>query len=445
MLSRNGYKAILSELHQDVLAILSENSRDYVVLTDTSRPAVKILEKIKDKKYPCRVIVMGSHIGEVSVQRFIDAGAFEYLAKPVEDEHILSSVSRAFKAVPVRTKDSQAFKVNAQGGEQTYYGLVGKGQKMNSIYSIVERVANTKATILIHGESGTGKRLIAHAIHKADTSRCDKPFIEVSCGALPKEIIESELFGHTKGSFTGALADRKGRFEIAHGGTMLLDDIDSFSLDLQVKLLRVLQHKEFERVGDHNTMKVDVRIVATTNRDLEREVAEGRFRQDLYYRLNVISICMPPLRERREDLPLLIEHAVKMFSGENRKHIECISSQAAQILTAYDWPGNVRQLENIIERAVILDTDGIIAKDDLPDILVNRKKLVLETAGEENQSTSLKGALKDPEKIYILKILQGVGWNKKKAAVKLGVNRTTLYNKMRKYNLTDAERQTAAV
>jgi transcriptional regulator with PAS, ATPase and Fis domain len=275
------------------------------------------------------------------------------------------------------------------------------------------------------------------AIHKADIKRAHKPFIEISCGALSQGIIESELFGHTKGSFTDAISNRRGRFELAHGGTLLLDDIDVLSLDVQVKLLRVLQHKEFERLGDHKTIKVDVRIIAATNHNLEKAVAENRFREDLYYRLNVISIDIPPLREHKEDIPLLVEHFIKLYAEENFKDIKGITKDALEALINYSWPGNIRQLENIIERAAILDTDFVIAKDDLPEIILNGNTLLhSELNSQEIQGyTSLKDALKEPEKVYILKVLKEVGWNKKRAARKLGVNRTTLYNKLKKYNI----------
>ncbi len=279
--------------------------------------------------------------------------------------------------------------------------------------------------------------MIAYAIHKADKKRKNKPFIELSCGALPRDIIESELFGHTKGAFTGAIADRKGRFELADGGTILLDDIDSFSLDLQVKLLRVLQQKEFERVGDYKTVKVDVRVIVSTNQNLEEAVAEKRFREDLYYRLNVISIKAPALREKKKDLPLLIEYFVNLYSKENHKKTKTVSPEAQRVLINYNWPGNVRELENIIERAIILDTDGIVGKDDLPEIILDGAEAFdsKRKADFNKNFASLKDALEEPEKIYILKILQEVGWNKKRAARKLGVNRTTLYNKLRRYNL----------
>ncbi|MDD5584892.1 MAG: sigma-54 dependent transcriptional regulator [Candidatus Omnitrophica bacterium] len=321
--------------------------------------------------------------------------------------------------------------------EKPFYGLLGVSSSMRMIYSLIERIASTSATVILRGESGTGKRMIAHAIHRADKNRCQKPFIEVPCGALPREIIESELFGHTKGAFTGAIAERKGRFELAHGGTILLDDIDAFSLEIQVKLLRVLQQREFEQVGGHKTIKVDTRVIVSTNQDLEKAVKEGKFREDLYYRLNVISIYVPPLRERKEDIVSLTEHLVNLFSKENHKKIHSLTNRVRYILANYEWPGNIRELENIIERAVILDTDNVIDIDDLPEVILSEQKTVSydQKAQSNPQFSSLKDAMKEPEKIYILKVLKEVGWNKKKAAKKLGVNRTTLYNKLKRYSI----------
>ncbi|HPM43713.1 MAG TPA: sigma-54 dependent transcriptional regulator, partial [Candidatus Omnitrophota bacterium] len=257
--------------------------------------------------------------------------------------------------------------------------------------------------------------------------------------ALPREIIESELFGHTKGSFTGATNDRKGRFELANGGTILLDDIDTMPLDLQVKLLRVLQEKEFEKIGDHKTIKVDVRIIVSTNQDLEKLIAEKKFREDLYYRVNVISINVPPLRNRKDDLRYLVEHFVRLYVKENHKNIHSVSQDAFEALERYNWPGNIRELENIIERAVILDTDNIIDCDDFPSLITTSVSLDEQVVASKDLSNAtadcLKDALKEPEKVYILRIMEETGWNKRKAAERLGINRTTLYNKLKKLNI----------
>ncbi|MFA6320577.1 MAG: sigma-54 dependent transcriptional regulator [Candidatus Omnitrophota bacterium] len=437
LLSRSGYTVDITDSIDESIACLEEKSY-HLVLTDIdTNEGVELLKIIKGQSYPAEVLVLTSYGNIDNALDSVEMGAFDYLVKPVEDAKVFSAIEKALANKAPAEGEPVIQKINPK--EETFYGLVGT---MKDIYSLIERISNSKATILLRGESGTGKRVIARAIHQADKKRRDKPFIEMSCGALPREIIESELFGHTKGSFTGAINDRKGRFELAHGGTILLDDIDSFSLDLQVKLLRVLQQKEFERVGDHKTMKVDVRIIASTNQDLEKIVAEKKFREDLYYRLNVISINIPPLRKRKQDLVLLVNHFINLYAKENHKKMDGVSQDALSLLTSYDWPGNIRELENIIERAIILDIDNVIKMDDLPEIITKAARPAEPVFDAQNlqDTSSLRDALKDPEKVYILKILEEVGWNKKKAAIKLGVNRTTLYNKLRKYNLVQNQK-----
>lgn len=436
LLSRSGYHVDIAESAEHSISFLNENLYN-VVLTDIDAThGQALLEMLKDQAHPAEVVVLSSCKSIEKIPAAIQERAYDCVTKPAEDVNVLSAIEKAINRCAIFGQTLSVDVQKVARNEKNFYGLIGS---MKDIYSLIERVSNSKATILVRGESGTGKRMIARAIHQADKKRRDKPFIEMSCGALPREIIESELFGHTKGSFTGAINDRKGRFELAHGGTILLDDIDSFSLDIQVKLLRVLQQKEFERVGDHKTMKVDVRIIASTNQDLEKLVAEKKFREDLYYRINVISVNVPPLRSRKQDLLELANHFINVFSKENRKQIDVVTKEAVDILTGYDWPGNIRELENIMERAVILDVDNVIGKDDLPDVIVGMRKVGSQNAEgptkEPALPDSLKDALKDPERVYILKILEEVGWNKKKAAQKLGVNRTTLYNKLRKHNL----------
>ena len=435
MLCRSGYVVDAADCAEEALTHLDENPCR-VILTDVNETGIELLNVVKKREYPSQVVILTSYGNIESAVNSMKIGAFDYLVRPIEDKKIITTIQRALTNIPSSVKE-HAFTKTPQKKENTYNGLVGSSPQMKKIYSMIERISNTRATVLLRGESGTGKRLIAYAIHKADKKRKNKPFIELSCGALPRDIIESELFGHTKGAFTGAIADRKGRFELADGGTILLDDIDSFSLDLQVKLLRVLQQKEFERVGDYKTVKVDVRVIVSTNQNLEEAVAEKRFREDLYYRLNVISIKAPALREKKKDLPLLIEYFVNLYSKENHKKTKTVSPEAQRVLINYNWPGNVRELENIIERAIILDTDGIVGKDDLPEIILDGAEAFdsKRKADFNKNFASLKDALEEPEKIYILKILQEVGWNKKRAARKLGVNRTTLYNKLRRYNL----------
>jgi DNA-binding NtrC family response regulator len=437
MLCRAGYNVDTAHSEDEASTCLNE-SIYHIILTDIDGSSnLEILKTIKRKAVNSEIIVLASYGNMDVMVNSIKVGAFDCLVKPIEDKKILASIERALVNKPLEKFQNIVLK-KACPKENAFHDIVGKSSKLNEIYSLVERIASSRATVLIRGESGTGKRLIAHSIHKADKRRKHRAFVEVSCGALPREIIESELFGHTKGAFTGAISERKGRFELANGGTIMLDDIDSLALDLQVKLLRVLQQKEFERVGDHRTTKVDVRVVATTNQDLEKLVAEKKFREDLFYRLNVILIDVPALREIKEDLPPLVYHFINLYAKENHKKIKAISKEMLDILTNYNWPGNTRQLENIIERAVILDTDGVINADDLPELLIQRSQtVVVGSDGVNNKSINhlLKDALKHPEKLHILKVLEEVAWNKKKAARKLGVNRTTLYNKLRKYNL----------
>ena len=432
MLCRAGYKVEPTNSLSNSLISLANRPYQVVLAELNKKSEKKLIKEVRKVNAATKVILLASSDRQCIKQDNI----FDCLVRPVEDKEVLSSIEAALsknkgdKAVPV-------FSGKIPQKESAFFGLVGASPAMNDIYSIVERISNSKTTIILRGESGTGKRMVARAIHKADKKRQDKPFVEISCGALPREIIESELFGHTKGSFTGAINDRKGRFELANGGTILLDDIDSLALDLQVKLLRVLQEKEFERVGDNRTIKVDVRVIVTTNQDLEKAIAEKKFREDLYYRLNVISMYIPPLRERKEDLDSLIAHFVNLYSKENNKKINGIAEDVCEILANYSWPGNIRELENIIERAVILDTNSFIDTCDLPEIIINGSGVPAphSKSNAAKEAVSLKNALQEPERVYILKVLSEVDGNKKKAAEKLGVNRTTLYNKLRKYNL----------
>lgn len=438
LLCRHGYKVAVADSAKEAILQLEENIYEVILADINNADGIGLLEKIKQKAYPSKVIILTSYGNIEAAVKTIKMGAFDYLVRPVEDDKIISSIERAL-SISLPDIAAPPFVRKIAKKDNVYYGLVGNSRPMDDIYNILERISNSKATVLLRGESGTGKRLVAHALHSADNKRRGKPMVEISCGALPREIIESELFGHAKGAFTGAISDRKGRFEHAHGGTILLDDIDSLAPDLQVKLLRVLQHKEFERVGENRTIKVDVRIIAATNQDLEKAVEEKKFREDLYYRINVISINIPPLRERKEDLPLLAEHFINIYSKENHKKINGFSDDVLPMLMAHTWPGNIRELENIIERAVILDTDGVLAKDDLPEIIAGAGTFITSAGlGEKviGVFSSLKSALREPEKVHILSVLREVGWNKKKAADKLGVNRTTLYNKLRKYNIT---------
>jgi DNA-binding NtrC family response regulator len=303
---------------------------------------------------------------------------------------------------------------------------------MLKIYDMIDSVADTRATVLITGESGTGKSMIARAIHRR-SGRRDKPFVEVACGALPETLLESELFGHVAGAFTGAVGDRMGKFKQADSGTIFLDEISTASPGMQVKLLRILQDLEFEQVGGSKTFKVDTRAILATNEDLGRAVAEGRFRQDLYYRINVINIELPSLRDRISDIPLLAEHFLRQVCSESAKKVGSFSDEALAALQRFRWPGNVRELQNVIERAVLLGKNSVIGLEDLPAHLLAASP----TAVEPSSTRTLKEALEAPERQIISNVLEANQWNRHATAEALGINRTTLYKKMKRLGLED--------
>ena len=317
--------------------------------------------------------------------------------------------------------------------------IVGRDYKMLRLYELIESVADTRTTVLILGESGTGKTITARAIHQL-SSRRDKPFVEVACGALPDSLLESELFGHVAGAFTGASHDKIGKFLQADGGTLFLDEVATASPGLQVKLLRVLQDREFEPVGGNKTHKVDVRLVLATNRDLETMVRRGEFREDLFYRINVISVTQPPLRERIGDIPLLLEHYLEHFRLQTGKKASpgSTSRRLARPLQRYSWPGNVRELVNLVERSLVLSKGSVVALSDLPDAV--RREELARTDLANCTGANLKSALAMPEKQIILEALASHGWSRQETAKALGINRTTLYKKMKKFGI-EFERQ----
>jgi len=331
-------------------------------------------------------------------------------------------------------------------------GLIGSGPAMQEVYRLTRQVAPSNASVLLLGETGTGKELIAKAIHRL-SPRGSGPFVRVNCGALAENLLESELFGHVRGAFTGAIDNRTGRFEAAHTGTVFLDEINSTTAKLQVKLLRVLQEHEFERVGDTQTIRVDTRVVAASNRDLLEEVETGRFREDLYYRLNVITIYLPPLRERREDIPELVGHFLKIYNEENRCHVPHVEPKAMEALRAYDWPGNVRELQNYVERAVVLAPGDELTSDLLPETVLGRKRprigrrnTDLETLSSELVETGLASAAPGEDNLHakivnrverelIAQVMAACEGVQVKAAARLGINRNTLHKKLKDYDL----------
>jgi len=371
-------------------------------------------------------------------------GAVDYITKPIIDDEIKMVISRIAEKKKLLDENVYLRMKVESVQRQKCCDIIGKSLKMQKIYDLIGVVAATKTTVLISGESGTGKRLVAHAIHLSAPGAEQRPFVEVSCGALPETLLEGELFGHVKGAFTGAIRDRVGRFESAEGGTIFLDEIDAFTPALQVKLLRVLQEGEFERVGETRTRKADVRIVAATNQNLEELIRDGKFRNDLYYRLNIISIEIPPLRDRKEDISLLVEHFIEKHARDLKKTINGISDEALQKLLGYSWPGNIRELENAIERACVLTRGVMIQTGDLPENILNSAEKLAPAVGTAGTNGgSLKDALRDPERKLIVDALDRAGWNKKEAARALGINRTTLYKKMSQFGIDVSRKRTS--
>jgi DNA-binding NtrC family response regulator len=380
---------------------------------------------------PAASVILITGYGTVeSAVEAIRAGAFDFLTKPLIDAELEMAIGRALHQREVIEENrSLKAQLDLRFGMEN---IVGHDHRMLKIYDMIDAVADTKATVLISGESGTGKSMIARAIHRR-SSRRDKPFVEVACGALPETLLESELFGHVAGAFTGAAGDKLGKFMQADRGTIFLDEIYTASPGMQVKLLRVLQDFEFEQVGGTRTFTVDTRLILATNEDLGRAVSEGRFRQDLFYRVNVINIELPALRERISDIPLLAERFLDEVCQESGKAIKRFNDEALAALQAYRWPGNVRELQNVIERAVLLSKRDVLGLEDLPPLLAAAGPVPVEPVGDRG----LKQALEVPERQIILDALRSNGWNRQTTAEALGINRTTLYKKMRRLGLEE--------
>lgn len=433
LLTHSGYTVSSAASGNEAFELLTNYTAD-IILSDIKMPemdGIQLLKQLKTMRLEAPVILM---TGYASIENAVEAmrqGAYDYITKPIVDSEIKILLERLVVQRAIKEENTRLKLQLSANQRDHFHNIVGRTPAMQKIYNLIEAIISTRATVLINGESGTGKRLIAHAIHKYNAQERDKPFVEVSCGALPETLLESELFGHVKGAFTGAIKDRIGRFELAAGGTIFLDEIDAFSPALQAKLLRVLQEGEFERVGDTKTFKVDVRVIAATNQNLQELITQGRFRKDLYYRLNIIPIELPPLRQRLEDIPLLIDNLIKKHTKHLSKKIEGVSEQVLELLMAYHWPGNIRELENIIERAIILTKGPVISVADLPETLT--AKVI--AASEGNGKLKLKEALQSPEKDLISRALERFKGNRNETAKALGINRTTLYKKMQKFGL----------
>ena len=383
------------------------------------------------------ILITGYGTVETAVEA-IRAGAFDLLTKPLIDDELEMSIQRALNQRRVLEENKQ---LKAQLDQRFgMENIVGHDVRMRRVFEVVDSVADTRATVLITGESGTGKSLIARAIHRR-SGRRDRPFVEVACGALTETLLESELFGHVAGSFTGANYDKIGKFMQADEGTIFLDEIGTASPGMQVKLLRVLQELQFEQVGGGKTFEIDTRVILATNENLEQLVAQGRFRQDLYYRVNVINIELPSLRDRTSDIPTLAQHFLDEVREESGKPVRGFSEEALSALERYRWPGNVRELQNVVERAVLLGKGEVIGLADLPPNLLASRPISLEPVG----ARTLKQALEAPERQIILEVLQGNDWNRNATADSLGINRTTLYKKMKRLGLEEYERQRLAL
>ncbi|MCE5335993.1 MAG: sigma-54 dependent transcriptional regulator [Desulfobacteraceae bacterium] len=395
LLSDEGYQVITASGAEHGLELMQEHDLD-VVITDMKMPGLdgmEFMDRIRLSEPDLPIIMMTAY---GSVEKAVEAmrkGAFDYILKPFKNEELKLTIRKAIDHYHLIRQNRQ-FARELQ--DRYHFGnIIGKSAQMQRIFQLIEKVAPTKATVLVTGESGTGKELIARAIHY-NSPRNGRPFISVNCGALPETLLESELFGHEKGAFSGAVNQRKGRFELAHEGTLFLDEISEMSFPLQVKLLRVLQEMEFDRVGGTHTLKVDVRMVAASNRKLKEEVAAGRFRADLFYRLNVVNVYLPPLRERTDDVPLLVNHFLAKYSKENDQETIGMSADAMKCILDYAWPGNVRELENVIERAIILSDGRAIQVKDLPSE-VREPKVEAEPAEEESKAAEKQSQAQMPE------------------------------------------------
>jgi len=436
LLAEAGYEVLTAESAAAALDVIRKTDLD-LVITDMKMPRMSGIELLTESKrlYPELPVILMTAFG--TVEKAVEAmkkGAFDYITKPFKNEEILLTVA---KALELRRLLLENRELRGELRERYHFeNIVGHSKAMQDIFALVEKVAATRATVLISGESGTGKELIARAIHYR-SPRSAGPFISVNCGALTETLLESELFGHEKGAFTHAVAMRKGRFELAEGGTLFLDEVAEMSPGLQVKLLRVLQEMEFERVGGGRTIRVDVRLVAASNKELADEVGAGRFREDLFYRLNVVHLRMPPLRERAGDIPLLAAHFIQKYGQEEVRGVIRLDPEALGILTRYPWPGNVRELENVMERAVILCADNLITPADLPpnvaaaapDAGIDIDRLVPLTI-------PLPEALEQIEEMMIRRALANADNVQVRAAEMLGITKSLLQYKLKKYHLT---------
>jgi nitrogen regulation protein NR(I) len=443
MLKREGYEVTTAADGEQALGVLLKTPV-HVVVTDLVMPrlgGMELLRRVATEFPDVPVIVITAHGSVDSAVAALKAGAFDYITKPFEQEELKKVIAKAARAHDLERQNVHA---NFSDGERP--PLVGESPAMKGIYDIVAKVADSPSTVLITGESGTGKELIAKALHRGSPRR-DKPLIKVNCAAIPKDLVESELFGYERGAFTGAVGSKPGRFELADGGTLFLDEIGEVPVEMQVKLLRAIQESEFERVGGIKTLRVDVRLIAATNRDLKQLIADGKFREDLYYRLAVVPIALPPLRDRREDIPLLVRHFIGKYDERLGKRVEGIEDEALQLLLGYSWPGNIRELENLMERSVLFADGPLILASALPDSLREKGPLApvpiaamgplgaIAAPSGASMKEIVRQAQAELEKELIARALEETGGNVTRAAKRLQISRKSLQVKMKELGL----------
>ena len=437
-MDRKGFNVITANKIEEAKLLCQGDQSIELALVDMNLPdgdGIELMEHLKAMYPTTEVIILTGHGTIESAVRATQKGAFHFITKPFNMDELLSLVDKALahkklsqENLQLRSELHRKFK---------FENIIGQSEGIKSVLSLVERIADSDSTVLVSGESGTGKELVARASHY-NSPRADQPFVAVNCGAIPSELLESEFFGHVKGAFTGAIANRIGRFELADGGTIFLDEIGDLEPALQVKILRVLQERSFEPVGGTKSIQVNVRVVAATNKDLEEQVLQGKFREDLYYRLNVIPIHVPALRERKADIPLLFAHFIEQFNKTKGRKLTSVTNDATECLVNYQWPGNIRELENLVERIAILKGQGPVDVNDLPvkyRAMTSAMNLHEVSFDLPEDGMDFNTAVDQFENRLILRALEKTGWNRNQAAMLLRLNRTTLVEKIKKKGL----------
>ena len=430
VLSAEGYEIHRAGDGQEAIGLVEERFYDLLLMDVRMRKVggIEALKEIKKISPGIPVIIMTAYASVNTAVDALKSGAYDYLTKPLDIEELKMLVKKALHHR--KLEQENVYLKERLGDRFDFSNIIGRSPAMQDLFETVALVAPSEATVLIVGESGTGKELIANAIHQ-NSPRTNRPFIKVNCAALPETLLESELFGHEKGAFTGALARKQGRFQLAHTGSIFLDEVGEMTPTTQTKILRVLQEREFEPLGSTQTVKVDTRVIAATNKNLVEEIQRGNFREDLYYRLNVVTLQVPPLRERREDISLLADFFLKQYAEKNRRLIKGFTPRAMDLLIRHNWPGNVRELENVVERAVIMARGDLISQGELPDTI---RGLDVELEKAEMDLSSGR-SLKEVERDMILRTLEDTGGNRTRAAEILGISRRTLQLKLKEYGV----------